>query len=90
MLTSELLIYRIEAGVIVPRALGFGKPDLERAQTVIELFKAHDGHRRGELDEALRADEGEGTDYRVRRGLAHLLYSERCERSEERRVGKEC
>ena len=79
MLTSELLIYRIEAGVIVPRALGFGKPDLERARTVIELFKAHDGHRRGELDEALRADEGEGTDYRVRRGLAHLLYSERCE-----------
>jgi uncharacterized protein len=79
MLTSELLIYRIEAGVIVPRALGFGKPDLERARTVIELFKAHDGRRRGELDEALRADEGEGTDYRVRRGLAHLLYSERCE-----------
>jgi uncharacterized protein len=79
MLTSELLIYRIEAGVIVPRALGFGKPDLERARTVIELFKAHDGHRCGELDEALRADEGEGTDYRVRRGLAHLLYSERCE-----------
>ncbi len=79
MLTSELLIYRIEAGVIVPRALGFGKPDLERANTVIELFKAHDGRRRGELDEALRADEGEGTDYRVRRGLAHLLYSERCE-----------
>jgi uncharacterized protein len=79
MLTSELLIYRIEAGVIVPRALGFGKPDLERARTVIELFNAHDGRRRGELDEALRADEGEGTDYRVRRGLAHLLYSERCE-----------
>jgi uncharacterized protein len=79
MLTSELLIYRIEAGVIVPRALGFGRPDLERANTVIELFKAHDGRRRGELDEALRADEGEGTDYRVRRGLAHLLYSERCE-----------
>jgi uncharacterized protein len=79
MLTSELLIYRIEAGVIVPRALGVGKPDLERARTVIDLFKAHDGRRRGELDEALRADEGEGTDYRVRRGLAHLLYSERCE-----------
>jgi uncharacterized protein len=79
MLTSELLIYRIEAGVIVPRALGFGKPDLERARTVIDLFKAHDGHRRGELDEALRADEGEGIDYRVRRGLAHLLYGERCE-----------
>ena len=65
--------------MIVPRALGFGKPDLERANTVIELFKAHDGRRRGELDEALRADEGEGTDYHVRRGLAHLLYSERCE-----------
>jgi uncharacterized protein len=79
MLTSELLIYRIEAGVIVPRALGFGKPDLERARTVIDLFKAHNGHRRGELDEALRADEGEGIDYRVRRGLAHLLYGERCE-----------
>jgi uncharacterized protein len=79
MLTSELLIYRIEAGVVVPRALGSGQPDLERARTVIDLFRAHDGRRRGELDEALRADEGEGTDYRVRRGLAHLLYGERCE-----------
>ena len=79
MLTSDLLIYRVQGGVIVPRALAKGKTDLERAAAVIELFQAHHGRARGELDEALRADEGEGTDYRVRRGLAHLLYSERCE-----------
>lgn len=79
MLTSELLIYRIQAGLVVPRALSKTKTDLERAANVIELFTAFHGSTRGELDDALREDEGESTDYRVRRGLAHLLYSERCE-----------
>ncbi len=79
MLTSELLIYRVQAGLVVPRALEKTKTDLERAANVIELFGAFHGRQRGELDDALREDEGESTDYRVRRGLAHLLYSERCE-----------
>lgn len=79
MLTSELLIYRVQNGLVVPRELAHTKTDLERAANVIELFTAFHGRRRGELDDALREDEGESTDYRVRRGLAHLLYSERCE-----------
>jgi predicted nuclease of restriction endonuclease-like RecB superfamily len=79
MLTSDLLMYRIQAGAVVPRALGHTRTDLERAVGVIELFGAFHGRTRGELDDALREDEGESTDYRVRRGLAHLLYSERCE-----------
>ena len=79
MLTSELLIYRVQAGLVVPRELAHTKTDLERAANVIELFTAFHGRKRGELDDALREEEGESTDYRVRRGLAHLLYSERCE-----------
>ncbi len=79
MLTSELLIYRVQAGLVVPRELAHTKTDLERAENVIELFTAFHGRKRGELDDALREEEGESTDYRVRRGLAHLLYSERCE-----------
>ena len=79
MLTSDLLIHRLDGGIVVPKALAATREHLETARTVIDLFAAHHGRERGDLDEALREDEGEGTDYRVRRGLAHLLYSERCE-----------
>jgi uncharacterized protein len=79
MLTTELLISRINAGVIEPKALSGSKLDFERIETTLELFGAFHGRTRGELDEALREDEADSTDYRIRRGLAHLLYSERCE-----------
>ena len=79
MLTTELLISRITAGIIEPKALSGSKLDFERIATTLELFGVFHGRTRGELDEALREDEADSVDFRVRRGLAHLLYSECCE-----------
>jgi uncharacterized protein len=79
MLTSELLISKLEAGVVVPKALPISAKELERAESLIALFVGFNQNTRGELDAALREEEGDGTDYRIRRGLAHLLYSERTE-----------
>ncbi len=77
MLTSDLLINRISGELVVPKALLATEPELERATGLIELFSNHHGKTRAELEIALREDEGVETDYRVRRGLAHLLASER-------------
>ena len=43
------------------------------AQTLIELFQSAVGKTQGELDRQLHIEEGEGTDYRIKRGLAHIL-----------------
>lgn len=40
---------------------------------MIALFQAHVGQRQGELNRQLQILEGDQTDYRVKRGLAHLL-----------------
>ncbi len=43
------------------------------AQTAIDLFQNAVGKTQGDLDQQLQILEGEDTDYRVKRGLAHLL-----------------
>lgn len=75
MLPSELLLFRYSGEELVPKRLKPDKTMLETATDTISLFEAHRGLRRGELDEQLEVLEGEGTDYRVKRGLAHLLRS---------------
>jgi len=45
------------------------------AQDLIDLFQAHQGKSQGELNQQLQILEGEETDYRVKRGLAHILRS---------------
>lgn len=75
MLPSELLLFRYNGEELVPKRLKADKTTLETAKDTISLFEAHRGLRRGELDEQLEVLEGEGTDYRVKRGLAHLLRS---------------
>ena len=40
---------------------------------MIELFQSAVGKTQGHLDQQLQIDEGEDTDYRVKRGLAHIL-----------------
>ena len=59
----------------MPKRLKHDKATLGTARDIIALFEAHRGGRRGELDEQLGVLEGEATDYRVKRGLAHLLRS---------------
>lgn len=43
------------------------------AQSAIALFQGAVGETQGELDGELHIWEGEGTDYRIKRGLAHIL-----------------
>lgn len=76
MLPSELLIYTVRGGKALPRLY---KPDHERlmrAEGVLETIRRHKGRRRGDLDEALAALEGDAPDYRLVRGLAHLALAE--------------
>jgi uncharacterized protein len=59
---------------------------LELSRNIISLFELHHKRNRGELDEALEAQTADNTDYRTRRGLAHLLYSECCEFATQSRI----
>ncbi len=75
MLPTDLLIHRFNGEEIVPKRLQSDEAVLSIAQELITLFQeAHHGTR-GELNRQLQALEGEETDYRVKRGLAHLLNS---------------
>ena len=73
MLPSELLIYRRRGEELRPRRLPLDRASLAMARDIIDLFGRCLGQRRSDLDEQLQALEGEETDYRIKRGLAHLL-----------------
>lgn len=79
MLTSELILPRLKKNGhdITPLTLPTDYHYLKIASDLIQLVKAHVGRTRGELDDALRAYEGESLDYRIIRGLAKVLES-RC------------
>jgi uncharacterized protein len=76
MLPSELLISRYSGETVVPKRLAIAPQPLAMAQDVIALFQAAQSGTRGDLNRQLQELEGDGTDYRVKRGLAHLLSSE--------------
>ena len=76
MLPSELLIYRQKGEEIEPKRLSLNQPTLAIASELIHLFQRSVGQPQGELNRQLQELEGEDTDYRVKRGLAHLLKSE--------------
>lgn len=78
MLPTELLMFRVKGGVIEPKRLKGRANNLKLAGTLIEVFEQHIGRRRFELNEELAALEAGRTDFKVVRGLAHLL-SQRCE-----------
>ncbi|MFC4639065.1 DUF790 family protein [Deinococcus hohokamensis] len=73
MLPTELLMFRVKAGLVEPRRLKPTTANLALAQTLIETFEANLGKRRWELDEDLRALEAGRQDFKVLRGLSHLL-----------------
>jgi uncharacterized protein len=76
MLPTDLLMHRYSGEEIVPKRLAIGGPTLAIANSLIALFQNAKDCTRGELKQQLQALEGESTDYRVKRGLAHLLTSE--------------
>ncbi len=79
MLKSELILPRLKkrGNEITPLALPTDYRYLKMANDLIQLVKASVGRRRGDLDEGLRAYEGDSLDYRIIRGLANVLLS-RC------------
>jgi uncharacterized protein len=75
MLPSELLINRFNGEEIVPKRLKIDAQMGAIAEELIALFQDAKGSSKGELNRLLQELEGEETDYRVKRGLAHLLTS---------------
>ena len=66
-------MYRYNGEELAPKRLELDRTNLTVAEEAIALFRERQGSRRGELDEQLQVLEGEGTDYRIKRGLAHIL-----------------
>ncbi len=79
MLKSELILPRLKkrGNQVRPLALPQDYHYLKMANDLILFVKAHIGRSRGELEDGLRAYEGESLEYRIIRGLANVLVS-RC------------
>ena len=75
MLPTELLKHRKRGEELIPERLPLDDARLELAATAIGVFQAAIGTTQGELDQRLADFEGDLPDYRIRRGLAHLLKS---------------
>lgn len=73
MLKSDLLIYKRNGETIVPKKLGIDDRNLANAIDIINCFQDCVGKTQGELDKKLLDLEGDSPDYRVKRGLAHIL-----------------
>ncbi|WP_265579905.1 DUF790 family protein [Vasconcelosia minhoensis] len=58
---------------MIPKRLVLNEANRAIAAALISLFQTSVGDTQGSLDRQLQALEGEGTDYRLKRGLAHLL-----------------
>lgn len=72
MLPSELLIYRSQGETLIPKRLPLDAPTLALAADLIQQFQDAQGATQGELDRQLQDWEGDSTDYRIKRGLAHI------------------
>ena len=73
MLPTTLLLHRRRGDEVVPTGLALDRRHLGMAGELIELFGGCLGSPRSDLDLRLQVLEGEETDYRIKRGLAHLL-----------------
>ncbi len=75
MLPSELLMHRINGEAIVPKQLKLDDKHQAIAAELITIFEKAKGGTQSELDHQLQELEGDTPDYRVKRGLAHILKS---------------
>ena len=73
MLPTELLMFTVKAGLVQPRVAKPTPSNLKLIDTLITTFEANLNKRRTELDDDLKALEVGRQDFRVVRGLAHLL-----------------
>lgn len=77
MLTSDLL-HHYNGEELLPTRLPIDKKQLTLANEIIGIFGLYVGKKRLELNEELSVLEGTDTNYRVKRGLAHLLLNGFC------------
>ncbi len=66
-------MYRFRGDEVQPKRLPLDRSTRAMAADLIRLFSEAQGESRGEVAARLHVLEGEETDYRVKRGLAHLL-----------------
>lgn len=76
MLPTDLLIHRPRGEELEPKRLPIQGKYGAIATDLIALFRGMVGQAQGELNRQLQEMEGEDTDYRIKRGLAHLLKGE--------------
>jgi predicted nuclease of restriction endonuclease-like RecB superfamily len=75
MLPSELLMHRLNGETVVPKRLKLDDKHQAIAIELIAIFENAKGGTQSELDRLLQELEGDTPDYRVKRGLAHILKS---------------
>src|SRR4028119_944262 len=78
MLPTELLINRQNGEEIIPKRLPINTQMCAIATELIACFQDAIGGTQGELDRKLLELEGDSPDYRLKRGLAHILKSRSC------------
>jgi uncharacterized protein len=76
MLPGDLLLHRYSGEEVIPKRLPISSENLAIATDLIQLFQSAQGGARGNLTRLLQELEGEDTNYRIKRGLAHLLNSD--------------
>lgn len=79
MLPTDLLSHRQTGESIIPFRLKIDAKNLQIATEIINSFQSNVGKKQKELDRTLQELEGDTPDYRMKRGLAHLLRSSFCE-----------
>jgi predicted nuclease of restriction endonuclease-like RecB superfamily len=78
MLPSELLMCQYRGDEVIPKQLVLNPSNRALAQDLIDLFAQSVGKTRGELLTQLQKIEGDQIDYRIKRGLSHLLSTAYC------------
>ncbi|MFM6281151.1 MAG: DUF790 family protein, partial [Dolichospermum sp.] len=78
MLPTDLLIHRQNGEEIIPKRLKLDHKHLNLASDLISFFQEAVGKNQGLLERQLVDFEGDSTDYRIKRGLAHILKSSFC------------
>ncbi|CAN1213054.1 DUF790 domain-containing protein [Tumidithrix helvetica PCC 7403] len=73
MLPSDLLIHRYNGEAVTPKQLKLDSKNSAIASDLIAIFQQAQGSTQGDLDRQLLELEGDSPDYRVKRGLSHLL-----------------
>ncbi|MGY2896142.1 DUF790 family protein [Deinococcus sp. UYEF24] len=79
MLPTELLMFKVKAGLVEPRRLKSAPSTLALVTALVSVFESHLNDKRFQLEEDFKALEVGRSDYRVVRGLAHLLSNDQAE-----------